>query len=406
MIEPVFVGDMKKSYFAIENQKSTYDQKMLLQNQIEGIISVENRILDNKEQYYYDITRKQSLLHYYEEKKASGTEVQNIILSIIFTIENSKKYLLKEDSFIIRPDFIYQDGIQNKIELCYLGGENKKIREQIGNLMEFFMNKIDYQDEKAVLLTYGIYKVTQTEYCTFSDIQNVISQYSQQDKREIVVKKEQTPQFIENNKNINNMSSFSKNIFLTVLLSLVFIIELFTAFKIHFFIKPVSQTIDCMKILLFLIFMASTEVIVYIKGKTIVNKKSQISKRKDIAEESTIVLANFQQENMESNREEKRIVLIPLNNVLEQEIEIKMLPCIIGKSAKDATYIISRNTVSNSHLRIYIENKKLFLEDLNSTNGTYLNNIKLEAGKEYELNIGDTIGIAQYTYTLEEKYTI
>ena len=51
-------------------------------------------------------------------------------------------------------------------------------------------------------------------------------------------------------------------------------------------------------------------------------------------------------------------------------------------------------TISGRHLRLYWENGVLFIEDNHSTNGTYLNRLRLPAGR-HPLKPGDEIGIGQ-----------
>ncbi|MBN4053420.1 FHA domain-containing protein [Haliea sp. AH-315-K21] len=77
---------------------------------------------------------------------------------------------------------------------------------------------------------------------------------------------------------------------------------------------------------------------------------------------------------------------------------------VIGRSAQHADYVLNLETVSRKHLRIFIRNEKIYVEDLNSANGTEINNNVLNAGQEYELNSGDSlkIGLATYSVNLLE----
>jgi Skp family chaperone for outer membrane proteins len=77
---------------------------------------------------------------------------------------------------------------------------------------------------------------------------------------------------------------------------------------------------------------------------------------------------------------------------------------IIGRSAQHADYVLNLETVSRKHLRIFIRDNKIFVEDLNSANGTTINGNALNAGQEYELNSGDSlkIGLTAYSVNLLE----
>ncbi|PMB24879.1 FHA domain-containing protein [Fischerella thermalis] len=66
----------------------------------------------------------------------------------------------------------------------------------------------------------------------------------------------------------------------------------------------------------------------------------------------------------------------------------------------DVSALPDADIVSRLHAEIQIEGNKYYIEDLGSSNGTYLNNTKLEPGTRYPLNLGDKINLAQ-----EEKVT-
>lgn len=73
---------------------------------------------------------------------------------------------------------------------------------------------------------------------------------------------------------------------------------------------------------------------------------------------------------------------------------------IIGRSAQHADYVLNLETVSRKHLRLFIREGKIYIEDLNSANGTTINNNALIAGQEYELNSGDSLKIGLTTYSV------
>lgn len=66
----------------------------------------------------------------------------------------------------------------------------------------------------------------------------------------------------------------------------------------------------------------------------------------------------------------------------------------IGKS-KDCDIVLTMSgAISRKHCQIYVRNEKIIVEDLKSLNGTFINEQRLEGGKEYELNENDILKIA------------
>ncbi len=75
---------------------------------------------------------------------------------------------------------------------------------------------------------------------------------------------------------------------------------------------------------------------------------------------------------------------------------------ILGRSEKDSDiWIPSSNRVSRVHLRLKVVEDSLSISDLNSKNGTYVNNRKLKGDEEVVISIGDQISIGDLDYTLE-----
>lgn len=77
---------------------------------------------------------------------------------------------------------------------------------------------------------------------------------------------------------------------------------------------------------------------------------------------------------------------------IERQIEINHVPFVIGRSKK-SDFIIPRNTISLKHACIFYEDGLFFIEDCESSNGTYVNGLKLETKKE--LHHGDVLRFAR-----------
>lgn len=76
---------------------------------------------------------------------------------------------------------------------------------------------------------------------------------------------------------------------------------------------------------------------------------------------------------------------------------------LIGRSTEGVDYSEKMsNAVSRKHARITKENGSCYLTDLNSQNGTFLNEQRLESDKMYALQPGDTVKLADISYVFDE----
>lgn len=88
----------------------------------------------------------------------------------------------------------------------------------------------------------------------------------------------------------------------------------------------------------------------------------------------------------------------------EDNILLTEFPFFIGKSGDKTHHTIEDSTVSRFHARIDREEEELWLTDLNSTNGTFLNGIRLVPFGRMKVNKGDSIVISRKRY--EFKYLV
>lgn len=63
-------------------------------------------------------------------------------------------------------------------------------------------------------------------------------------------------------------------------------------------------------------------------------------------------------------------------------------------------YFNKSDFISRNHSRIFIEDNTLFIEDL-STNGTFLNGIRIIKSQKTEINVGDIIAFADLKFLIK-----
>jgi len=93
-----------------------------------------------------------------------------------------------------------------------------------------------------------------------------------------------------------------------------------------------------------------------------------------------------------------RMILETKNEDLYSSIPITEFPFFIGKLRKNVDYCIEKNVVSRYHAKITKEEDRIYITDLNSTNGTYVNEEILQTYEKCEIKHGDRIALANLQY--------
>ncbi|MDF2513018.1 MAG: hypothetical protein K0S04_2884 [Herbinix sp.] len=177
-MEVEYKKDLRHSYMVIPLVDliniSDYCIKLLEHQRVEGVLSLERRVIDNQRMLYYEITSKQALQSILVKATLTFEQLKGFCEHILLTLERAYEYLLPEDDFVLSPEHIYLNISNFEPELCFFPGYQKNIRDQIRGLMEYLMNKIDYTDKEAVLLVYQLYAVSREEGYRFEDLRELL----------------------------------------------------------------------------------------------------------------------------------------------------------------------------------------------------------------------------------------
>lgn len=154
--------DMNHNYLILhgdnEIDTSSYQVRMLVGNVIPSLLKCRIQGMDGKFMVYYDITSRQSLSTFYEDKKLRQEEVKMIFAAFVRVMEDTAEYLMNPGQLVISPDLIFLEADKKELYFCLLPGYQKDIREQLQVLTEYILPKIDHDDEEAVRLGYGVYR--------------------------------------------------------------------------------------------------------------------------------------------------------------------------------------------------------------------------------------------------------
>src|ERR1700719_5248709 len=93
-------------------------------------------------------------------------------------------------------------------------------------------------------------------------------------------------------------------------------------------------------------------------------------------------------------------LVLRFENAMLKEVPLETQPVTIGR-APDNDIHIDNLAVSNYHARVYVEAGSLVVEDLNSLNGSFLNDIRVERAM---LKDGDAILIGKHEIFVDQVH--
>jgi hypothetical protein len=169
----------RRDYFGnIVENNNDYRKKMLLENNIPGLLPVSHRLVNGEMRYYYKINSLQSLESIYNKKEINYTELKQILKGCIKLCDSLEEYLLDGSQIIFRPEYIYMN--PDTLEMyfvCYPEYE-EDIRESFVEFINVLLTKIDHSDNDAVLLSYKVYRYTKNQNYVISEIASILDNHT------------------------------------------------------------------------------------------------------------------------------------------------------------------------------------------------------------------------------------
>lgn len=364
--------------------------KMMLNNEIPGLLEFELRVINNKNHYYYDVTGLKTLEAEAAQGNFSYGQVKEILRQMINIIEEGKEYFLKEGDYILGEKYMYWSEARSRLALCYYPDYNSNIQEQIKDFTIFLMNHINYQEEAAVIMVYGFNKISTQEDCSFEKFKEVLDkrQEKAESSKEIILKdrekirerlqldlkrqqeeqeKREEVKKEEKKRNLGVCMSFF-GLLCVILAGILLCRNIMHGLSGKFIIAAAAIWI--------LGFLAS---IVWI---TVEIRKFG----KFVKSCSYYCLVS------EGECEEE-----------DREFRITDFPCYIGKSMEQNRIVIYNQAVSRRHALIDKEEGQYFITDLHSTNGTYLNHLRIPPEQRVPIQDSDEISFADASYRFRMK---
>lgn len=106
-----------------------------------------------------DITSFISLRKKYEYCLISEKDVINLVKELVSFAKKINEEGRSEDELILNPDLVFINTLTDEKRFICSKGAESDIQESLISLFEFLMERLDYDNYKAVRLVYGMYSM-------------------------------------------------------------------------------------------------------------------------------------------------------------------------------------------------------------------------------------------------------
>ena len=400
-----------------------YEIKMLKENSLDHITSVDIREVDGDKSLMVKVDGMMTLSGRYSRRAPDINDIKSLMQDIRKCLVEMKNYLLSPGSLVINFKYILFDVEKELYRFIYVPGHTMSFRNQMKELFEEIMVIFDHKDREGVSYLYDLYSYFLRENFTpelFCKIVKADEKYEVKknsssretfyreesilvgDKsgvEEELIREIDIPEIDDSkeeslaiNKSMYMLASVA-TVVVAVVLYIVFGIPSLKFSAVLFVSLSIYILVDVMHFK----EKKETEEIDRIMVKQMERK---------IPDDNPIVINEPKDEELDvdtsvlaMNRENETVSkLVPLSDDGGEVILLIEGDTRIGRKKSLCDYCIDDSSVSRVHAIISKNDKVVRVRDAGSTNGTFINDRRIEVDEVLEANIGDLISIAGLQY--------
>lgn len=424
----LFERTLSGSYMKIKAENvAAFDEQMLQKQKLSGLLPMEKCYVDGGVWYWYDISGKQSLDTFCRIKPLGEAFLKQILCSVCAQMEILEQHLIYTSCLQLEPELIYIVNHTQEIVFTALPGAEGEVAQGFCALMEYLLTKIDHKDAQAVRLAYEIYERTLQEGYRIKDIRDAIFVASEPQSHNTYMKESESQTMTPDSYTINSGES---GMMLRESLNKTEK-QWMLANETEKRCEPTSETRKQRNEI-----KKQWKPANGIKEETMGGKPAAqsvtTSKYKQIFSKMLKIWDEWKQKMKADQPKEDWLVVRPEDDVEEAasvNVHAQIHPTIcltdyrehpeglllyegyehfdnirlgektvqVGQS-EESDIKIAKDTISRIHARIEYREEEYYLEDLNSTNGTFVNDEPLSYKQETRLKTNDIVRFADVKY--------
>lgn len=394
MIQTEYVRNLNCNYERVlldqQPEENRYQYCIVGRGGIRRLLPCSLRYINGMAYLYYDVSSTQNIAQLYLNKSIGREWIRDFLWNMKKVQLELNRFLLEDRNLIWYPEHIFQD--LEKKDFCFMYIPYYEGDNGFQKLLDYFVEHIDYEDEGLVDCVYTFYEkyaMAGEEYIKgpiFEDAEKLAEQLPEEQVRE---KTEGLTEGKRENIAAQREAPARKK-------------EL---------AEPAADILEEKQRKGILYFLEGRRKRQKEERKNVQNKLQGLMDPYNaygVAEDSTYHAEIRDQAEPEEEEELGKTLYME-----EQEEERKVHrlyaadgktvfvlekpTALIGKKREEADCILNDASVSRLHARITKEGEDFYLEDLNSTNGTFKNGLRLQPYEKRKLQEEDEIRLGKIT---------
>lgn len=434
MLDIKYYKDYRHNYLILKDNgclsENVYQRKMVTENRIKGLLGSQERFINGEILLYYEITSRQSLFSIYDGRSIGMEPLKRLFLQLKLVNDLLQKYLLDAGCLVLQPEYIFEDIETGEYSFLYYPDPEEGGFSQ---LLDFLMDRVDNEDTNAVETVYKIADLISREQFVLDEVlkwfQDDVSEGAKKQGRDVIgqslytgTEREET-EFSDGREEENDVygnaepledcgekNEADRYLVFKKLISVWGAALL--AGGLLFYIK-ISYRFSYQEEMYLIIGMAALGAIAL--GTTIwfvytycFREKRQEQRGKE-GEPKGRYVPTYENDIPVPVSDAGNTVYIPWTENCENKlysmdrknkchIDLGKLPLTVGKLAGAVDMVINEKSISRMHAKFSRTGGSIYITDLNSTNGTFRNGMRLMPNASEVIEPGDEIRLGKLKF--------
>lgn len=458
MLEAKYYRDYDHNYMILkckqQEEVRNYQHRILISGKISNILNCSVRHINSTTYFYYDISSKTTLESLYRNKKMSYEEVRDVFLQIHGIGKKLAEYFMDETGLVLLPEHIYYNLTDKKYIGLYYPDYKTAGPDAYKPLMDFLMECMDVDDQKLTENMYRIYEMSEEDYFSIGDALHILEESEKSVEKKpagplhqmnwepVIIKTDPIVDISEDwtEPEQNEKISLKRNLFYPIF-AVLSILGIAGAIAV----RSIFELTQREEIILYGLMAVMFACLLFcLAGVYTAGRKRPVSGKKanmtsniesqqeyqkgtyreiggrfneDDSEDKGLpslehvirrntdsVIDGYSPAEYDGNtiffdeRTVKEYKLYAVDKKNKNHIDMNQFPCTIGKMAGYVDYVLADDSVSRIHVRFDKQGERILMTDMNSTNGTYRNGLRLQPQETVEIEPGDEVRFGNLNY--------
>lgn len=370
MLQTEYVNNFNHNYLKMKlkkqnSKKLRYQYQIITTRKLEGLLPVSMHSANGELGLYYEISSKQSISKWFIKEKIDYKWLENLVSELRVVLWSLEQYLLDNRNLILQPDCIFQDMESERIYFMYQPYYVEEDKPDIESFLSFLVENVNENEPDTVQILYEIFSVWENmqEQFSIESFLGLWEKYRKERAADIPGEETDTEKSIllqEQQKEAEGATGRGRDIAQF----------LFGRYR-HPKEEPKAR-----------LTMKSWEY-------------HAVCEAEETGENENIGKTTYAE--VASETEERKLYGNGKQN--RKVISLEKLPIVVGKKEGIADVVLKDTSVSRMHARFTEEKEQVYLEDLNATNGTYKNGVRLKPYERVEILKEDEIALGKLKFT-------